>query len=75
MKPLERLCKQMAFMTPVAEHMVCYHVETDGGVELVPQAACGVLYYLTPGNEILAKLRPYIGDDKIVSISRRSGWY
>jgi hypothetical protein len=31
----------MAFMIPVAEKLAAYHVETENGVEIVPETVCG----------------------------------
>ena len=31
----------MAFMKPVAEYFTAYRVETEDGVEIVPESLCG----------------------------------
>ena len=70
----------MGRMTPVAEHMVAYHVDTNAGTEIIPESVCGVLSNdacLTPFEsvETLVKLEPYLESSTIHSVERREGWY
>jgi hypothetical protein len=67
----------MAFMQPVTEHMVMYHVETTMGVEYVPESVCGdIMNEPDAGRASLAEFCE--GDvyrDAFFFVERKEGWY
>jgi hypothetical protein len=71
----------MAFMQPVAERMVMYHVETNVGTELVPEDVCSKLdceVCERTGkvcSETEDALSPYLEGSEIQSVTRKEGWY
>jgi len=69
----------MGFMVPVAEHLVMYHVETEVGLELVPQNVCGILDLAAMGvhgpGRVKADLRDYLEGSTVREVERKEGWY
>lgn len=74
----------MAHMIPVAEHFAAYHVETNAGVEIVPEEICGKLdpgdgddAMLTPYESLANQhaLEPYLEGSRIEGVDRKEGWY
>jgi len=73
----------MGFMIPTAEYFAAYHVDTNAGIEIVPEEVCGGL---SVADEIepdpcavlpadAAALRDYLEGSNISSIERKQGWY
>lgn len=66
----------MAHMIPVAEHFAAYHVDTNGGIAVVPESICGVLNLDENGMpDDVRVLLPYCEHPGIAGVKRRSGWY
>lgn len=64
----------MAFMKPVAEHFAAYIVDTDHGVEIVPESVCGTIK-IEDNEPCDNGLEAYIEVSHIFDVERRQGWF
>lgn len=67
----------MAHMKPVVEHMVCYHVDTNQGTEIVPENVCGKID-LTDAPSLLnecQRVLRYCEGNCVNDIERKEGFY
>ena len=66
----------MAHMKPDVQRFTAYHVDTNGGEEVVPEAVCGTLNLDENGMpDDVRKLLPYCEHPRIAGVERKSGWY
>ena len=66
----------MAFMKPDVQRFTAYHVDTNGGIEVVPEDVCGALDLDENGMpDDVRVLLPYCEHPRIAGVERHSGWY
>lgn len=66
----------MAFMSPVAEHLTMYRVETNVGTELVPEEVCGAIDLQSPPDgDTWRAILDYVEGSRIEGVEREEGWY